>query len=42
MLRDLIAAETLPVVQLTEIFGQAQQSGIVINAHKVNADARPR
>jgi exodeoxyribonuclease V alpha subunit len=41
VLRDLIAAETLPVVQLTEIFRQAQQSGIVINAHKVNAGRPP-
>ncbi|HEX3516879.1 MAG TPA: ATP-dependent RecD-like DNA helicase [Trebonia sp.] len=41
VLRDLIAAETLPVVKLTEIFRQAQQSGIVINAHKVNAGRPP-
>jgi exodeoxyribonuclease V alpha subunit len=41
VLRDLIGAETLPVVRLTKIFRQAQQSGIVVNAHKVNAGLRP-
>ena len=41
VLRDLISAETLPVVRLTKIFRQAQQSGIVVNAHKVNAGRPP-
>jgi exodeoxyribonuclease V alpha subunit len=41
VLRDLIAAQTLPVVRLTKIFRQAQQSGIVVNAHKVNAGRPP-
>ena len=41
VLRDMIAAGTLPVVRLTRIFRQAQQSGIVINAHKVNAGRPP-
>jgi exodeoxyribonuclease V alpha subunit len=41
VLRDLIGAETLPVVRLTKIFRQAQQSGIVVNAHKVNAGRPP-
>src|SRR5207245_5074267 len=41
VLRDLIAAGTLPVVRLTKIFRQAQQSGIVINAHRVNAGEAP-
>jgi exodeoxyribonuclease V alpha subunit len=41
VLRDLISAETLPVVRLTKIFRQAQQSGIVVNAHKVNAGHPP-
>ena len=41
VLRDLISAETLPVVRLTKIFRQAQQSGIVVNAHKVNAGHQP-
>ncbi len=37
MLRDLLAAGSLPAVRLTKIFRQAQQSGIVVNAHRVNA-----
>jgi len=41
VLRDMIRAETLPVVRLTKIFRQAQQSGIVINAHRVNAGRPP-
>jgi exodeoxyribonuclease V alpha subunit len=41
VLRDLIAAGTLPVVRLTKIFRQAQQSGIVVNAHKINAGQPP-
>jgi exodeoxyribonuclease V alpha subunit len=41
VLRDLIGAGTLPVVRLTKIFRQAQQSGIVVNAHKVNAGRPP-
>src|SRR4029078_3809352 len=36
-LRDLLTAGTLPVVRLTKIFRQAQQSGIVVNAHRINA-----
>jgi exodeoxyribonuclease V alpha subunit len=41
VLRDLINAGTLPVVRLTKIFRQAQQSGIVVNAHRVNAGKPP-
>jgi exodeoxyribonuclease V alpha subunit len=41
VLRDLLAAATLPVVRLTKIFRQAQQSGIVVNAHRVNAGSMP-
>ena len=36
VLRDLLAAGTIPRVRLTEIFRQAQQSGIVVNAHRIN------
>ena len=35
VLRDLLAAGSLPAVRLTKIFRQAQQSGIVINAHRI-------
>jgi exodeoxyribonuclease V alpha subunit len=41
VLRDLLSAGTLPVVRLTKIFRQAQQSGIVINAHRINAGQPP-
>ncbi len=37
VLRDLLAAGSLPVVRLTKIFRQAQESGIVVNAHRINA-----
>jgi len=41
VLRDLLAAGTLPVVRLTKIFRQAQQSGIVVNAHRINGGDQP-
>jgi exodeoxyribonuclease V alpha subunit len=41
VLRDLLAAASLPVVRLTKIFRQAQQSGIVVNAHRINAGQLP-
>jgi len=41
VLRDLLGAGTLPVVRLTQIFRQAQQSGIVINAHRINDGGQP-
>ena len=42
VLRDLLAAGSLPAVRLTKIFRQAQQSGIVINAHRINAGQQPQ
>ncbi len=42
VLRDLLAAEPIPRVRLTKIFRQAQESGIVVNAHRVNAGEFPR
>ena len=43
VLRDLLAApDVIPHVRLTRIFRQAQQSGIVVNAHRVNAGSPPR
>lgn len=41
VLRDLLAAESIPRVRLTHIFRQAAQSGIVVNAHRVNAGTPP-
>ncbi|WP_460355126.1 SF1B family DNA helicase RecD2 [Actinoallomurus acanthiterrae] len=42
VLRDLLAADVIPRVRLTKIFRQAQQSGIVVNAHRINAGQSPR
>jgi exodeoxyribonuclease V alpha subunit len=41
VLRDLLAAGSLPAVRLTKIFRQARQSGIVVNAHRINAGQQP-
>jgi exodeoxyribonuclease V alpha subunit len=41
VLRDLLAADTLPRVRLTQIFRQAQRSGVVTNAHRINAGHQP-
>lgn len=40
-LRDVIGSHRVPTIQLTEIFRQAQQSDIVMNAHAVNAGQMP-
>ena len=39
--RDCLKSETLPTVQLTEIFRQAQKSLIVMNAHRINSGTMP-
>jgi exodeoxyribonuclease V alpha subunit len=41
VLQDLIESRVVPVVRLTEIFRQAQESLIVVNAHRVNQGALP-
>src|SRR5215211_6355304 len=46
VLRDLLQAggrhaPVLPRVRLTQVFRQAQQSGVVINAHRINAGHPP-
>lgn len=41
VLRDIIAAGTVPVVSLTEIFRQAAESRIVIGAHRINQGMLP-
>ena len=38
---DMLRSECLPTVRLTEIFRQAQQSLIVMNAHRVNHGQMP-
>ncbi len=40
-LQDMLRSEKLPTVRLTEIFRQAQQSLIVMNAHRVNSGEMP-
>jgi exodeoxyribonuclease V alpha subunit len=42
VLRDLLAEDTgIPHVRLTRIFRQAQRSGVVVNAHRVNHGEHP-
>lgn len=41
VLRDLIESELLPVVRLTEIFRQSEESLIIINAHRINRGEAP-
>ncbi|MFY1635580.1 ATP-dependent RecD-like DNA helicase [Solwaraspora sp. WMMB335] len=42
VLRDVLAAPVVPQVRLTRIFRQAQESGVVVNAHRINAGELPR
>lgn len=37
VLKDMIQSGAIPVVELTHIFRQAQESDIVVNAHKIHA-----
>ncbi len=41
VLKDLIASEQIPVIQLTTIFRQAKDSDIIINAHRINKGEMP-
>jgi exodeoxyribonuclease V alpha subunit len=41
VLRDLLGAGVVPSVRLTDIVRQAQQSGVVTNAHRFNAGQMP-
>ncbi|MGW4462486.1 SF1B family DNA helicase RecD2 [Micromonospora sp. NPDC004704] len=41
VLRDVLGAESIPRVRLTKIFRQAQESGVVVNAHRINAGQPP-
>lgn len=36
VLKDIILSQQLPVVELTEIFRQAKESDIIVNAHRIN------
>jgi len=41
VLRDLLRSGSIPSIVLTELFRQAQQSQIVVNAHRINAGQMP-
>ncbi|MFH0960955.1 MAG: ATP-dependent RecD-like DNA helicase [Pseudomonadota bacterium] len=41
VLQDIIGSKAVPVVELTEIFRQAQDSDIIINAHLINSGVMP-
>jgi exodeoxyribonuclease V alpha subunit len=41
ILRDIIESRTVPVVELNEIFRQAKESSIIVNAHLINEGAMP-
>ena len=41
VLQDLIRSKQIPIVQLTEVFRQAQGSQIVMNAHRINQGKPP-
>ena len=41
VLRDIIESEVIPFVQLNEIFRQARESLIVVNAHRINKGEYP-
>ena len=42
VLRDIISSGVAPVVQLKEIFRQAKESQIIVNAHRINSGLMPR
>ena len=42
VLRDIIASERVNTVRLTEIYRQAQESMIVVNAHRINKGQFPQ
>jgi exodeoxyribonuclease V alpha subunit len=41
VLRDLISSGAVPVAELSVIFRQARDSGIIVNAHRVNSGLLP-
>ena len=41
VLRDIIDSRVIPVARLTEVFRQAAQSHIVVNAHRINNGEMP-
>jgi len=41
VLRDIISSRAVPVVELNEIFRQAKESLIIVNAHRINSGQIP-
>ena len=41
VLRDIMASGAFPMIVLKKIFRQAQESGIVVNAHRINDGEQP-
>ncbi|CAA2157210.1 ATP-dependent RecD-like DNA helicase [Methylobacterium brachiatum] len=41
VLADVIASERVPVARLTEVFRQAAESRIIVNAHRINSGKMP-
>jgi len=41
VLSDIIASGAVPVVELTEVFRQARESLIIVNAHRINSGELP-
>ncbi len=41
VLADIIASSSVPVVRLTEVFRQAAESRIIVNAHRINQGLLP-
>ena len=41
VLKDMIRSEVIPIIRLTEIFRQAEQSAIIRNAHRINRGILP-
>jgi exodeoxyribonuclease V alpha subunit len=41
VLRDLLRSEAIPTVRLIDLFRQAQQSKIIVNAHRINVGQMP-
>jgi exodeoxyribonuclease V alpha subunit len=42
VLRDIIDSGRVPVVALNEVFRQAQESSIIVNAHRINQGSMPQ
>jgi exodeoxyribonuclease V alpha subunit len=41
VLKDVIGSDTVPVERLTEVFRQAAQSRVILNAHRINRGQMP-